>query len=125
MLHLTEAREAIAPILDLAVRRDYKRRLCQIYALLGAYYYFEEDNYLEGFKVLEQALKISEEATDILTFVLASFWYACALGYNWEFERSVKYFQKGIDINEAANNLWGIGVMKSNLAHFGSVSFLV
>jgi tetratricopeptide (TPR) repeat protein len=77
-----------------------------------------EDNYPETFKALEQALKISEETKDIVSLVLASYWYGCASGWNCEFERSTNYFQKGLEINMAVNNLWGIAIMKSNLACF-------
>ena len=77
-----------------------------------------EENFPEAFKVLEEALKISEEVKDIVTSVLASYWFGCALGWNCEFERSANYFQRALDINVAAKNLWGIAVMKSNLALF-------
>jgi len=117
MNYHVEAKEAIDPIIDLAIKRDYKRRLCQIYTILGAYYWFVEDNYPETFKALEQALKISEEVKDIVSLVLASYWYGCALAYNCEFERSENYFRRAIDINVAAKNLWGISTMKSNLAY--------
>jgi tetratricopeptide (TPR) repeat protein len=113
-----EAKEAINPIIDLAIKHDYKKRLCQIYTILGSYYWFVEDNYPETFKALEQAFKISEEVKDIISLVLASYWYACALGWNCEFERSTDYFKKALDINVAAKNLWGIIVMKSTLAFF-------
>ncbi len=118
MNYLTEAKEAIDPIIDLAIRHDYKKRLCQICTILGSYYWFVEDNYPETFKVLEQALKISEEAKDIVSLVLASYWYGCALGSNCEFERSANYFQKALEINVAVKNLWGIAIMKCNLAYF-------
>jgi hypothetical protein len=49
---------------------------------------------------------------------LASFWFGCALGSNCEYERSTNYFQRALDINIAAKNLWGIAVTKGNLAHF-------
>jgi tetratricopeptide (TPR) repeat protein len=113
-----EAKEAIDPIIDLAIKRDYRSRLCQIYTILGSYYLFVEDNYPETFKALEQALKISEEVKDIVSLVLASYWFGCALGSNCEFERSASYFQRAVDINVAVKNLWGIAVMKSNLAYF-------
>ncbi len=113
-----EAKEAIDPIIDLAIKRDYKRRLCQIYTILGSYYLYVEDNYPETFKALEQALKISEEVKDIVSLVLASYWYATALGLNCEFEKSAAYFQKALDINLAVKNLWGIAIMKSSLAYF-------
>jgi len=113
-----EAKEAINPIIDLAIKHDYKKRLCQIYTILGSYYWFAEDNYPETFKVLERAFKISEEVKDSISLVLASYWYACALGWNCEFEKSKDYFQKALDINVAAKNGWGIVVLKSTLALF-------
>jgi len=113
-----EAREAIDPIVDLAIKHNYKKRLCQIYSILGTYHFFVEENFQEAFKVLEEALKISEEVKDVVSIVLASFWYACVLGMNCEYERSATYFQKALDINVEAKNLWGIAAMKSNLAYF-------
>jgi tetratricopeptide (TPR) repeat protein len=44
--------------------------------------------------------------------------YACALGWNCEFERSTNYFQKSLDINVAVKNMWGISVIKNMLAFF-------
>jgi tetratricopeptide (TPR) repeat protein len=69
---IAEAKKAIDPIFDLALKYDYKRRLCQIYAIVGAYNYFVEEDYLEASKHLEKALKISEEVNDIVSLVLAN-----------------------------------------------------
>jgi tetratricopeptide (TPR) repeat protein len=118
MNYNVKAKEAIDPIIDLAIKRDYKRRLCQIYTILGAYYWFVEENYPETFKAFEEALKISEEVKDIVSLVLASYWFGISLGSNCEFERSTHYIQRALDINVAAKNLWGIATMKSNLAYF-------
>ena len=95
---------------------DYKKRLSQIYTILGTYYCFVEENYPEAFKALEKALKISEEVKDIVSLVLASYWYGVALGKNCEFERAAHYIQRALDINVAAKNLWGISAIKSMLA---------
>ena len=118
MNYFFEAKEAIDPIIDLAIKHNYKRRLSQIYSILGTYYSFVEENFPESFKILEEALKISEEVRDILTSVLTSNWFGCALGFNCEFERSTKYFQRTLDINLAVKNLWGISATKSNLAYW-------
>jgi len=117
MNYLVEAKNAIDPIIDLAIKHNYKRRLCQIYSILGAYHLFVEENYPEAFKALEEALKISEEVKDVVSLVLASFWFGCALGWNCEYERSANYLQRAIDINVAVKNLWGIAIMKSFLAY--------
>ncbi|MBM4307433.1 MAG: hypothetical protein FJ123_11950, partial [Deltaproteobacteria bacterium] len=113
-----EAKEAVDPIIHLAIANNYKRRLSQIYTILGTYYSFVEENYQEAFKTLEEALKISEEVKDIVSSVLASFWLGCAFGFNCEFEKSTSYFQRAIDVNLLVRNLWGIAAMKSALAYF-------
>jgi tetratricopeptide (TPR) repeat protein len=118
MNYFVEAKEAIDPIIDLAIKHDYKRRLCQIYTILGTYYWSGQENYPDAFKAFEEALKISEEVKDIVSLVLASSWFGYALGSNCEFERSIKYLQRAIDINVAAKNFWGIATTKSNLAYF-------
>ena len=115
--YFPEAKEAIDPIIDLAIKYDYKRRLCQIYSILGAYYSFVEDNYPESFKALEEALKISEQVKDTVTSALASFWFGVTLGWNCEFERAALYVQRALDINMAAKSLWGIAAIKGNLAY--------
>jgi tetratricopeptide (TPR) repeat protein len=75
-----------------------------------------EENYPETFKAFEEALKISEEVKDIVSLVLASYWFGLALGWNCEFEKASNHIQKALDVNLAVKNLWGIVVMKSNLA---------
>jgi len=112
-----EAKEAIDPIIDLAIKHNYKKRLSQIYTILGTYHWSVEENYPEAFEALEKALKISEEVKDIVSLVLASYWFGVALGTNCEFERSAHYIQRALDINVAAKNLWGISAIKSMLAH--------
>ena len=113
-----EAKEAVDPITDLAINYVYKKRLCQIYTVIGAYHLWVEENYRDGFRTLEEALKVSGEVKDFITSVLASFWIGCASGFICEFERSENYLRRAIDINVAAKNLWGISVMKSMLTYF-------
>ena len=118
MNYHAEAEEAIGPIIDLAIKLDYKRRLCQIYTILGANYLFVEDDCLKAFKVLEEALKISKEINDYVTSLFASYWFGAALGLNCEFEKSAHYIQKALDINVAVKNLWGISAIMSDMAYF-------
>jgi class 3 adenylate cyclase/tetratricopeptide (TPR) repeat protein len=118
MNYHTEAQEAISPIIDLAIKHDYKRRLCQIYTVMGANYLFMENDCLKALKVLEEALKISKEAKDYVTSLFATYWFGAASGWNCEFERSAQYIQKALDINVATKTLWGISATKSDLAYF-------
>ena len=112
----SEAKEAVSPIIDLAKKRGYKRRLAQIYTILGTYYFGVEENYPMSFKHCEEALKISKEVKDIVSSVLANAWFGIALGYNCEFKRASYYMEEAIKINVAANALWGVAAMKSHLS---------
>ncbi len=118
MNYNVEAKEAIEPIINLAIKYNYNKRLCQIYAILGTYHFFVEENYVEASRALGEALKTSEEVKDNLTSVLASFWFGAALGWDCEFEKSANYFQRGLDINLASKNLWAIAATKSSMAYF-------
>lgn len=77
MNYHAEAKEMIDPIIDLALKHNYKRRLCQIYIILGTYHGFVEDDYPEAIKACEEALKISEEVKDIVGLVLANYFLGC------------------------------------------------
>jgi class 3 adenylate cyclase/tetratricopeptide (TPR) repeat protein len=113
-----EGKEIIDPIIDLAIKHDYKKKLCQIYTILGSYHFYVEENYPDGFRALEKALKISVEVNDLISSVLAIFWLGCASSWNCEFEKSEKHFKRAIDMNVAAKNNMGMVAMKSVLAYF-------
>jgi tetratricopeptide (TPR) repeat protein len=113
-----EAKEAIDPIIDLAIRQCYKKRLCQIRTIQGVYHCMVEENFPEAFQAFEEALKISDEIKDILTSSYANHWFGMAMSYNCEFDKAVFYMQRTLDISIAAKNLWGTAITKGNLAYF-------
>ena len=113
-----EAKQAIDPIIDLAIRHDYKRRLSQIYTILGVYDLMVEDDSPKALKHLGAALEISEEVNDVVSSFFANDFLGVALSFNTEFEKAFCHFEKALNINEAANNLWGISVVKSQIGYF-------
>jgi class 3 adenylate cyclase/tetratricopeptide (TPR) repeat protein len=113
-----EAREAIDPIIDLAIRQRYKKRLCQIRTIQGVYHYMVEEDFPAAFQAFEEALKISDEIKDILTLSYANHWFGMALTYNGEFDKAIIHMQRTLDISIAAKSLWGTAITKGNLAYF-------
>jgi class 3 adenylate cyclase/tetratricopeptide (TPR) repeat protein len=116
MNYFAEAKEAIDPIIDLAVKQNYKKRLSQIYTILGISNYAFEDSFPDAVKHLGEALRISEEISDIVSFVLASYYLGVALCFDCEFERGFQYLEKSLNINVAANNLWATSLLKSSIS---------
>ena len=115
MAYYFEAKEAIDPIFNLALKYNYKRRLSQIYTIVGAYNFNVEEDLLEASKHFEKALKISEELNDIVSSVFVNYALGATLSMNCEFEKAYSHFNKALAINEAVNNLWGIATMKSHI----------
>ncbi|GAG32657.1 unnamed protein product, partial [marine sediment metagenome] len=113
MNHHVEAKEAVDPIVDLALELGYKRRVSQIYSIMGSYWYLAEEDFAKAFKYLEDALKIAEELDDILSLANANYWLGLALSLDCEYERALYHMEKTYEINVAANVLWGISMMKS------------
>jgi tetratricopeptide (TPR) repeat protein len=113
-----EAKEAVDPIIDLAIRHDYKRRLSQIYTILGVYSLMVEDDSATALKHLGAALEISEDVNDVASLFFANDFLGVALSMNTEFEKAFCHFEKALNINEARNNPWGISVVKSQIGYF-------
>ncbi len=118
MNYLVESKRAVDPIINLAVAHGNKKRLSQIYTILGTYSLFVEEDYSKTFKYLQDAINLSEKAKDVVSYVLANYWLGSARCLNCEFEKVTYHIQKGIDINLAANNLWGVAAMKASQCFF-------
>ena len=107
-----EAKEAVEPIIELALRRDYKRRISQIYTIIGTYSLMVEGDYPKALQYLKEALKIAEELEDRLSLFLASHWIGHVFAESCEFERALHHVEKALEINVAANVPWGISAIK-------------
>jgi tetratricopeptide (TPR) repeat protein len=123
MNYHVEAKEAVDPIFDSAVKNDYTRRMGQIYQILGSYYCFVVEDQSEAIRILEEAMKLAAETQDLITYALGGFWLGYAYAYNCQFKKSFEYFQQVIDLNLASNNKWGAAAVKGNLALFCSWSW--
>jgi class 3 adenylate cyclase/tetratricopeptide (TPR) repeat protein len=118
MMLAVEAKAAVDPIVDLAIRRSYKRRISQIYIILGSYCHLVNENYPRALEYYEKALKIGEALNDILTLVLANNFMGFCLSDNGEFEKALPYLERALEINVMANVPWGIAALKAHIAVF-------
>ena len=113
-----EAKEAVAPIVDLALEMNYQKRLPMIYIAMGTYNDWVEENYSEGFRYLSEALKISEKINDNISLWYASFFLGMNLSWNCEFEKGFEYLKNSLDLGLLANNLIEISMAKCGISSF-------
>jgi len=110
--HFPEAKEAVEPIVELALERNYKNRVSHIYTILGTYNFTVEEDFPKALEHLEDAVMIAEELNDLVSSVMANYWLGWALQLNCEFEKALHHLERSLEINVAANSLWGISVVK-------------
>jgi len=111
-----ETKDAVDPIVEMAVERDYKRRVSQIYTILGAYSVYVEADTSKALRYLEDAVNIADELNDFLSLVVATTWLGVTLGFTCEYDKALHSFERALEINVAANSLWGTVIAKANIA---------
>jgi len=111
--HQIEAKEAVEPVVDLALKLGYKRRISQVYSILGWYSFGVEEDYPRAHRYLTDGLRIAEELNDMLSLAMANLWLGIVLSFDCEYEKASYHFGKALEINTAANSLWGITATKS------------
>jgi tetratricopeptide (TPR) repeat protein len=118
MGHLVKAKAMVDPIVDLAIERNYKKRVSQIYCIIGSYNHWVEDGIPKALVNMENAVKIGEELKDLPTLVLANLFKGFILFENFEFAKTLHCFEKALKINDAVNALWGKSISKAYMAFF-------
>lgn len=116
--YFREAKKAIDPIYDAALRRGDKKRLSHIYTITGSYYTVAEEDFGRGFRDLEMALDLSHEVRDVLLMIQANLWMGFSLSLDCSFEKGMNCINQALHVCTAGNNFRGIAVMKSNLSFF-------
>ncbi|HUT83655.1 MAG TPA: adenylate/guanylate cyclase domain-containing protein, partial [Thermodesulfobacteriota bacterium] len=117
MNYFQEAQEAIKPIMELALKSSYKKRVSQILTIIGSCEYCIEENFPKAFEFLEKALKISEEIGDIASSAQGNYWLGYAFSLNCEFERASDHLEKSLNTAVQANNVVFTVVIKSLISN--------
>jgi tetratricopeptide (TPR) repeat protein len=119
LFHYPDAKAAVDPIIDAALRSGYKKRLPHVFFILGTYEYCFEEDISTAFSHLEEALKIATNEKDIASIGFAHWRLGLALSFNCEFEEAVHNYQKSLEIYVAANNLWAVSRARSYISWSG------
>jgi class 3 adenylate cyclase/tetratricopeptide (TPR) repeat protein len=118
ILDFSSAKDSVEPVVEIAVKRGDRRRLSQIYTIMGAHGFFLQDDIETAFRYLGGALTISEEIHDVVSLLMGNYWMAIVLAYHCEFDKAHSFFKASLRINETANSLWGVSIMKSSISYF-------
>ena len=111
-----EGMQAVAPIVDLAQKMNYKKRLPRIFVATGTYNIWVTEDIIKGIEELNKAKTLSEKTKDFLSLWFACYFLGNAYWLNGSPEKSSIYYNMSLDMSKASNNATGICVAKSTKA---------
>ena len=111
--HHIEAKDAVAPIVDLAVELNHQGCLPYIYIVLGTHCYFINEDYKIGFGYLKKALDIAKTTNNYLQQYAAHLYAGNWLAINCEYEESIDHFYKALEIAELTKSIPMICIIKA------------
>jgi len=111
-----EAKNAVEPVLQLALDLNYEKRLPGIYAAMGQYYLWIEEDVSKGKQYLKDVFEIAVKTGDFYTLWVANFMLG-NFAYNiYQFDESMACFKTCLDMSVLSNHLSGISSAKSGIA---------
>jgi len=115
--HLVEAKGAVAPIIDLVQKINYQKSLTGINITLGTYCFGVEEDFSSGILHMNKAIQAAEEVNDLLSLWMAYSQLGIFLPHICEFEKSLTYSKKCLELSEYSNNPMGILLSKSYITY--------
>jgi len=116
--YFVESKEAVTTVIDLALKYDYKKRLCQLHTIEGSYYFWVKEDLPNAFKILKKAIRDSAEAGNYISLIIAYSILGNAMSLNCEFEKALENFQNASDIINKTKSKRGIAINKSHQSFF-------
>jgi len=114
-----EAKEAIDPIADSALKSISPTRRSQILSIIGSHAYLVEENFPKAIECLREAGTLAERARDYASVTQAEFWLGLGLCLNCDFESGLSCLQRTFTVCMDAKSLWGASLTKANIGCFG------
>ncbi|MEN8251324.1 MAG: AAA family ATPase, partial [Bacteroidota bacterium] len=116
MQQFGEAKLAITPIVDLAEKHSYKKRLAQIFSLRGTYEYMLKEDYKKGIEYLKKSIQLAEETNNLISLIFSNHYLGHVYYQNCDFEKGYHFINKSLKIVEMGNVLWSIAMHKACIA---------
>jgi len=110
------AKEAVEPIMDLALKLNYRKRLPAIYTALGLYHFWVEEDGRKGLALIDKAVPIAEEVGDHVSWWIALFQSGCFLSFTSEFKEAHKRLERCLDFSLSANQPGAIAYSNGSIS---------
>ena len=114
----SEAKDAVAPVADIAVELDYQKRLPGIYVALGSYYYWVEQSSELALEYLRKAVDVAEKTYDFIYLWFGNFFLGTALSTECRFEEALNCYNVSMALSEMGNHQRGLSAAKAAMTAY-------
>jgi class 3 adenylate cyclase/tetratricopeptide (TPR) repeat protein len=118
MNYFNDAKDAIAPIIDLALNSKNEKRISQIFSIIGTWHWFVKEDFQKSYEHLFKAFNISKKSQDPHSLAVANAWLGQVVSVNCEFEKASNHIEEALAFQAQAKNMAWISVLKSLLSVF-------
>ena len=119
MNYMNDAKDAIAPVVEIALSSKNEKRISQIFSIIGTWHWFVKEDFQKSYENLIKALNISKQSQDPHSLVVANVWLGQVLSVNCEFKKAANHIEEALAFQVRADNKAWISVLKSLLSYFG------
>jgi class 3 adenylate cyclase/tetratricopeptide (TPR) repeat protein len=117
----SEAKKAVVPIADVAVKLNYQRRLPAINTSLGIYTIYVEEDFPKAYQYLAEVLKIADKVGDFVSFGFTLYYLGCSLSLNCQFDEGLEHYDKLLELCKLADNQVAVSNTESSKSAFNHI----
>ena len=122
LFHFSKAKRYVEPIVDEVLSKNLDKTTARVWAILGAYELWIEENSKKAIDYLERSLNIAKEVHDIPSVFFTNSWLGYLHMYNCEFRIGLNHYNAALEINIAAKTPWGIPVSYAVISELYNLS---
>ena len=111
-----EAKDAVEPVINLALDLNYTKRLPGLYTAMVEYHAAVEEDFSKAKQYLNEVSEIAAKAGDFLALWFANYQLGSVICMDYHFDESTACLKTTLDLSILSNNLVGITHPKSALA---------
>ncbi|MCX5851290.1 MAG: AAA family ATPase [Deltaproteobacteria bacterium] len=111
-----EAKEAVEPVVDLAVHLNYQKRMPSIYNAIGLYHLIVEEDFTTAIPYLRDAFKRASQVGDMFSLWQGNFTSGAVMLQYLQLKESWDCLKTALDLSLMVNNPSGISMSKSVIA---------
>ena len=111
-----KAKEAVEPVIQLALDLNYQKRLSGIYTSMGIYHIWVEEDFIKGKQFLNSVYEIATTTGDFLSLWIAKHQAGAGMCHDYQFDEGLACLKNALDLSVLSNKVLGISVIKATIS---------